>query len=140
LIAPIDHTISIGLARLSGPPACLRNAGISRSASPSNATQRSGDIPARRAQSSIAFRRPCNLGINRLLIEAVDPLDDLGADSWRDRRLGGHLDEARPSKHLRRRGIVICDATADRPGPLDRKERLERPRGQALPHRAGAIQ
>jgi DNA-binding transcriptional regulator YdaS (Cro superfamily) len=36
-------------------------------------------------------------------IEVEDALDDLGADSWRERRFGAHLDKARSSKDLRRR-------------------------------------
>jgi hypothetical protein len=54
------------------------------------------------------------VGINRLLIESINVLDDLGADAWRERRFRAHLDKARPSKHLRRRGIVIRHATVER--------------------------
>jgi len=79
------------------------------------------------------------LGINHLVIEAVDALEDLRADSWRESRFGSDLDKARPSKHLRRRGVVMRYAAANRPRRLDRKERPN-PRHQALPPSAGAIQ
>src|SRR5207244_6792352 len=71
------------------------------------------------AQSSIAFRRSCNLGINHLVIEAVDALDDLRVDSWRESRFGTDLDKARPSKHLCRRGVVMRHAAVDRPAALE---------------------
>src|SRR5437870_13059663 len=74
----------------------------------------------------------CNFGINHLVIEAVDALDDLRADSWRESRFATDLDKARPSKHLRRRGVVIRHAAVDRPVRLDRKEGAKCPRRQAL--------
>ena len=75
----------------------------------------------------------CNFGINHLVIEAVDALDDLRADSWRESHFGTDLDKARPSKHLRRRGVVMRHAAVDRPGRLDRKEGPKCARRQAFP-------
>ena len=76
--------------------------------------------PPTRARARIAqlLARP-------LVIESVDALEDLGADSWREPRVGAHLDEAGPSKHLRRAAIVIRHATVQRPGRLDREECTE---------------
>src|SRR5439155_3246704 len=50
------------------------------------------------AQSSIAFRRSCNLGINHLVIEAVDALDDLRADSWRESRFRNRPRQSPPEQ------------------------------------------
>jgi hypothetical protein len=47
-------------------------------------------------------------------VESVDALDDLGADSCRERRLGADLDEARSSDHVRRR--VVSDRREARVG------------------------
>jgi len=55
------------------------------------------------------------------VIEAVDALDDLSADSWRESRFGTDLD-------LRRRGVVLRHAAVNRPGRLDRKEGPKCPR------------
>jgi hypothetical protein len=69
-----------------------------------------GLVPDSRASLPLALlriqnhrRRPSSLrlGISRLAVEPVDELDDLGVDSWRERRFAAHLDETRPSKHLR---------------------------------------
>jgi hypothetical protein len=46
--------------------------------------------------------RHAQIQIFRLSIKSKDALDDLGADSWRERRFGAHLDKARSSKNLRR--------------------------------------
>jgi hypothetical protein len=43
-------------------------------------------FPRTLAQLSIAFPSTYDLRINRPVIEAVDALDDLGADSRRERR------------------------------------------------------
>jgi hypothetical protein len=65
------------------------------------------------------------VGISCPSIESIDALDDLGANSWRERRFGAHLDKTRSSKHLRRRGIVAGHATIKWSGRFDRKERTE---------------
>jgi hypothetical protein len=72
------------------------------------------------------------VGINRLSIESINALDDLGANPWRERRFGAHLDKARSSKHLRRRSIVTGHATIKWSRRLDRKERAEGPRREPL--------
>jgi hypothetical protein len=72
------------------------------------------------------------VGINRLSIESIDALDDLGANPWRERRFGAHLDKTRSSKHLRRRSIVTGHATIKWSCRFDRKERTEAPRREPL--------
>src|SRR4026209_1891722 len=78
------------------------------------------------------MRCTAELTLNRLSIESIDALDDLGANPWRERRFGVHLDEARSSKHLRRRGIVTGHATIKWSGRFDRKERTEGLRREPL--------
>src|SRR4051794_25396505 len=52
--------------------------------------------------------------------------------SWRERRFGAHLDKARSSKHLRRRGSVAGHATIKWSGRFDLKERTEGLRREPL--------